>query len=300
MSSPIIIFSYNRPKHLNNLIYSLVRNNVSKSSKIFFYCDGPKNNFDKRKINEIKYLLNKTSLKIDSKIFRKKNIGLANNIIDGVSQVITKHKKCIVLEDDLILNKNCINYMNTMLSKFEKNNKIGSISAYSYLDKFKSNTKFDFYLSKRHSSWCWGTWSRVWNKIDWTNLKTSGHFSSKSRLSQFSEGGKDLNLLLWGNKEKLINSWAINFNYYCARSLLKSVQPRFSMIKNDGRDFSGTHEKFSLKLQNRYSFNPYLGSLENILKRTVESKEIYSYIKNNHRRSFKLSIKFFVKHFKII
>ena len=120
MSSPIIIFSYNRPKHLNNLIYSLVRNNVSKSSKIFFYCDGPKNNFDKRKINEIKYLLNKTSLKIDSKIFRKKNIGLANNIIDGVSQVIAKHKKCIVLEDDLILNKNCINYMNTMLSKFEK------------------------------------------------------------------------------------------------------------------------------------------------------------------------------------
>ena len=300
MYSPIIIFSYNRPKHLNNLIYSIIRNKISKSSKIFFYCDGPKNNFDKKKIEEIKNLLNKTALKIDFKIFRKKNIGLANNIIDGVSNVLTKYKSCIVLEDDLVLNKNCINFMNIMLARFEKNYQIGSISAYSYLDNFKSDTEFDFYLSKRHSSWCWGTWSRVWNKINWKNLKTKSHLSNKLSLKQFSEGGKDLNLLLWGNSEKLINSWAIYFNYYCAKFFLKSVQPRFSMIRNDGRDFSGTHEKFSFKFNKKYNFNPDLGSLKNILKRTVERKDIYSYIKNSHRRSFKLGIKFFIKYFKII
>ena len=36
MNSPIIIFSYNRPKHLNNLLNSLIKNNISKLSKIFF------------------------------------------------------------------------------------------------------------------------------------------------------------------------------------------------------------------------------------------------------------------------
>lgn len=300
MSCPIIIFSYNRPKHLNNLFSSLKKNKIPKSSKIFFFCDGPKNDFDKRKIDEIKNLLNATSLKINYKIFRKKNIGLASNIIDGVSHVMTKFKKCIVLEDDLILNKNCINFMSTMLTRFEKNNKIGSISAYSYLDNFKSNKKFDFYLSKRHSSWCWGTWSRVWNKINWKNLDIKSHLSNELSVKHFSEGGKDLNLLLWGNKENLINSWAIYFNFYCAKLYLKSVQPRFSMIKNDGRDFTGTHEKFSFKLNKDFDYNPYLGSLENILKRTAEKKDIYSFIKNSHRRSFKLSIRFFFRYFKII
>jgi len=91
MTSPIVIFSYNRPKHLNNLINSLIKNKVTKSSKIFFYCDGPKNNFDQKKISEIKNLLNKINLKIDFKLFRKKNIGLANNIIDGVSDVMSKY-----------------------------------------------------------------------------------------------------------------------------------------------------------------------------------------------------------------
>ena len=300
MSSPIVIFSYNRPKHLNNLINSLIKNKITKSSKIFFYCDGPKNNIDKIKIKEIKNLLDRTNLKIDFKIFRKRNIGLANNIIKGVSYVMSKYSSCIILEDDLVLNKNCINFMNIMLARFKSDKEIGSVSAHSYIDKFKSNKKFDFYLSKRHSSWCWGTWSRVWNKINWNNLEIESHFYDKSSLRKFSEGGNDLNLLLWGNKEKLINSWAVRFNFYCSQLSLKSIQPRFSMIKNDGRDFSGTHEKFSFNFNKKFSFNPYLGSLTNIIKRTARRKDIYSFIKNNHRRSFKLSFKYILKYFKII
>jgi len=57
MPPPIIIFSYNRPSHLNNLINSLTKNKVSKSSKIFFFCDGPKNNFDKKKILDLLIIL---------------------------------------------------------------------------------------------------------------------------------------------------------------------------------------------------------------------------------------------------
>ena len=300
MHTPIIIFSYNRPKHLNNLINSLIKNKVSKSTKFFFYCDGPKNNYDKRRIKEIKNILDKKNLKIDFKIFRKKNVGLANNVIDGVSYVMSKYKSCIVLEDDLVLNKSCINYMNVMLTKFKNNNRIGSISAYSYIDNFNCNSKFDFYLSKRHSSWCWGTWSRVWNKIKWKNTKFKSHFSNELSLKKFSEGGNDLNLLLWGNKEKLINSWAIRFNFYCANNSLKSIQPKFSMIKNNGRDFSGTHEKFTFSFNKKYSFSPHLGSLKNILNRTVEKKDIYSFIKNSHRRSLRLSLKYIIRHFKII
>lgn len=300
MNSPIVIFAYNRPKHLSNLLDSLVINKSSKLSKIFLFCDGPKNEYDEGKISEIKNLLKIKNIKIYHKKFRKKNIGLANNIIRGVTKVLNKYKSCIILEDDLILNPNCIKFMNVMLENFKNTEDIGSVSAHSYIDEFKYIKKFNFYFTKRHSSWCWGTWSRVWKKIEWNSKNLNSHFNSDNNLKKFSEGGNDLNLLLWGNYKKIINSWAIRFNFHCMKQSLKSIQPRFSMIKNDGRDFSGTHEKFNLKIKKNFDFNPKLGSLNYTLKQTLENQELDFYIKNSHRRSVKLSIKYFMENSKII
>lgn len=300
MNPPIIIFAYNRPKHLSNLLDSLILNKSSRLSKIFFFCDGPKNEYDKRKISEIKNLLKTKKIRIHYKNFRKTNSGLAKNIIQGVSKVLNKYKSCIILEDDLILNEKCIKFMNVMLEKFSNVESIGSVSAHSYIDEFKYKKKFNFYFTKRHSSWCWGTWSRVWKKIEWNSKSINSHFTSETSLSKFSEGGNDLNLLLWGNYKKIINSWAIRFNFYCMKKSLKSIQPRLSMIKNDGRDFSGTHEKFILKTKKKFNFKPKLGSLDYILKKTLDNKDIDFYIKNSHRRSVKLSIMYFLENFKII
>ena len=301
MKSPIVIFSYNRPYHLSNLIDTLIKNKVSKKSKIFFFCDGPKNNYDKTQIKKIKSILDKKNLKIEYKNFHKKNIGLKNNIINGVSFVLSKYGRCIVLEDDLVLNHHSLKFMDVMLDKFRENKAIGSVSAHSYIDGIKTKKKFDFYISKRHSSWCWGTWSRVWKNIDWDIKKLNSHFSDQSKLKKFSEGGNDLNLLLWGNYKKIINSWAIMFNYHCMHNSLKSIQPRFSMIRNDGRDASGTHEGISFNFsKKKISFNPRLGSQKYILKKTEQNSFIDFFIKNSHRKSLKLSIKFFFQNFKII
>ena len=300
MNSAIVIFSYNRPKHLSKLIDTIIGNNIRKNYKIYLFCDGPKNKLDKLKIENIKEIIKKKRIIFTHKTYRVKNIGLSRNIIDGISFVLKRHKSCIVLEDDLILNKNCINFMNTMLHKFQKHYSLGSVSAHSYLDNFKFNSKFDFYISKRHSSWCWGTWSRVWNNINWNEAQYKNHFLKKNEINKFSEGGNDLNLLLWGNYKKFIDSWAIRFNFSCAKKKLKSFQPRFSMIRNDGRDASGTHEKFSFKFKKKYNFNPNIEGKQSILKRTFNKEEIDYYIKNNHRRSIKLSIRYFLKEGKIL
>ena len=50
-------------------------------------------------------------------------------------------------------------------------------------------------------------------------ISINSHFTSENSLNKFSEGGNDLNLLLWGNYKKIINSWAIRFNFYCMKNL---------------------------------------------------------------------------------
>lgn len=292
MNSPIVIFSYNRPKHLNQLFNSLKKNNL-KNYKIFLFCDGPKIKKDIEEINKIKKIILMSGIKFQKKVFRKKNIGLANNIIDGVSSVLKKNKQCIVLEDDLILNSQTINYMNNALNKFRGNKKFGSVSAYSYLNDFKKLKNYNFYISKRHSSWCWGTWSYIWTKINWEKINYKEHFQSKSSINHFSEGGNDLNLLLWGQYNRLINSWAIRFNYFCSKNNLLSIQPRYSMVINDGKDFSGTHEKISFKKENNRFFPRNISKI-------IRSEKIDKFIKNDHRRSIKISIIYFLKNLRIL
>ena len=57
-----------------------------------------------------------------SVILRKSNYnkGLAQSVIEGVSEVLSTHKNIIVLEDDLITSRNFLNYMNQSLNYYEK------------------------------------------------------------------------------------------------------------------------------------------------------------------------------------
>ncbi len=286
---PIIIFSYNRPIHLYRMLLSLEKCKDVSKYPVYFFCDGPKNDLDKKKIFEIQKIVNKKfKFKFKKKIFRKRNFGLAKNIIRGVSLVLRNHKACIVIEDDLKLGKHALEFINHYLNVLKAKDKIGSVSSYSYLNQSKKFREFENYITKRHCSWCWGTWSRVWKQIEWEKINYKSHFNSKNKQLMFNEAGNDLNLMLWGQYKKYINSWAIRFNYHCFKNKLKSLHPRFTMVNNLGSDFSGTHELFKFNKSLVLNFVPNLK--KNINNKTsLSDKKSDVIIKSNHRKSFRLS-----------
>ena len=107
--SPVIIFTYNRPKKLLKLINSLKKNNEFRFTKFYLFQDNIGNHANKiekknyiRNMNLINELKRKKNFYV---ILRKNHFGLAKNIITGVSKVIKIYKKVIVLEDDLIVSK---------------------------------------------------------------------------------------------------------------------------------------------------------------------------------------------------
>ena len=101
-------------------------------------------------------------------------------------------------------------------------------------------------MTHRHCSWCWGTWPRVWNKINWSNY-TLLNFKRR----KFTDGGFDLPIMLKAQKLKLINSWAIRFNLFCYNNNLLSLAPRYSIVQNNGSLEGATHMSFrSLFIKN--------------------------------------------------
>ena len=214
---PIIIFSYNRPIHLQKSLDVLYKNKSIIHHKIFFINDGPKNSTDKYKIKKIKKIINqyKSSINFSEVKFNKKNKGLFKNIVLNVTRILKKYKAAIILEDDILAWNNSIEFINFFLNKEINSKNIGSVSGYSYINNIKLNKSFKLFLSRRHSSWAWGTWSRVWLKFksEYIDSKKKNNFDIKNE--DLNSLGNDMERMLWAQKNGYINSWAVLFNYFC-------------------------------------------------------------------------------------
>lgn len=253
--APIAIFVYNRFEHTKQTIENLKKNELSKQTNIYIFSDGPKKESDLKDISKIReYLKSLTGFK---NIFIKeneKNKGLAKSIIDGVSFVFQKNEKIIVLEDDLIVSRFFLNYMNESLEYYKDEDNIWSISGYNPPIKFPKNYKKDIYISPRGCSWGWGTWKNRWDSCDWV-LKKSDIDKVKKNFKgekSFNYGGNDMIKMLENQYNKKIDSWAIRWCYNQFLQNKLTIYPVISQIKNIGLDGSGTHhaktKAFDVKL----------------------------------------------------
>ncbi len=290
--SPIIIFTYRRvPK---KLIDSLLQNKLAKKSSLIIYSDGNKNNNDKSDIEAVrKYIRSITCFKSIKIIESQKNIGLANSIINGVTEVVSEYGKAIVLEDDLIVSTDFLDYMNDSLNFYENNKNIWSISGYAPQLSCFENYKKDLYLSPRGSSWGWATWQDRWDEVDWEVKDFSTLKASKALRKRFNRAGNDMYKMLELQMLGKIDSWAIRWCYSQFKLGKYTVYLKKSKIINDGfLDNIGTHncgknKKLTLELDN---------NKVNFEELRVENKMIQCF-KDFHDLRVKTKIGYFLKKY---
>ena len=119
MKAPIVIFAYKRADKLKACIDSLTEAHGHENCEVYIFADGAKDNNDRDSVEAVREYLSElsrfNSFKSLDVIKREKNIGLASNVISGVTEVIQRYGKVIVLEDDLVVSKDYIVYMNDAL-----------------------------------------------------------------------------------------------------------------------------------------------------------------------------------------
>lgn len=128
--APIVVFGFNRPDALRNTVSSLLKNEEAQHSDLFVFVDGPREGKvgEKEKVEEVReYVKSIEGFKSLHYTFFERNQGLAASIMGGVSQVINEYGRVIVLEDDLVLMPNFLNFMNQGLEQFENNQRVMSV-----------------------------------------------------------------------------------------------------------------------------------------------------------------------------
>ena len=245
--APIIIFIYNRADHFAETYNALAACKEAKNSELFIFSDGAKNEAGKEKVNEVRAAV--AAIK-DSGDFRSVivaessvNKGLAASVIAGVTEVLEKYGKAIIVEDDCKVSPFFLNYMNNALDYYESNKKIGSIAGYTPMIDLPDDYKNDVFAAHRSCSWTWATWKDRWQNIDWELKDIKDFYKSPKLIRLLNSNGSDRFIRLYRQTKGNGSSWSVRFGAHLVKNNLLTVYPRFSYNSNIGCDESGVHSK---------------------------------------------------------
>jgi len=242
----VVVFGYKRSQHLQMTLERLAEAEGASETSVTIFIDGPKDDVDdKGLVQETHRVAERNDYGFASKevIFAKCNRGLAKSIISGVSTALKSNEKVIVLEDDILVGRGFLRFMNDALHRYKGSNEVLSISGYVApeigVEIQNSFGKVSAGFSPRTSSWGWATWRRTWQDAKWAAIKNPTDISNT--VWPLDVCGNDMQHMLALQNEKLIDSWAV---LWAAHHFIKGgvcLYPSMSFVENIGLDGSGTN-----------------------------------------------------------
>ena len=243
--APLAVFVYNRPVHTEQVLSALNENELAENTDLFIFADAAAKPEAFPAVSEVRKLIHQFAEESNFRNVKireaESNIGCRDSIINGVSSVIERYGKVIVIEDDLLTRKNFLKYMNEGLLLYEKDMRIWSLAGHTRQFPELNDYPFDFYLTRRACSWGWAMWKDRWDLIDWKVSDFESFRKNPIRRLRFSRGGGDLYQMLENEMMGKSNTWDLRLQYSMAKTDMYTVYPKHTFVYNIGFDGSGTH-----------------------------------------------------------
>jgi len=240
--TPVLLLGYNRPYQMRGLIQSLA---PLKPKLILFSVDGPKTNRprDADLVRQTQELINEITW--DAEIytrFRDCNLGLRRAVVDAVTWANSKYGQVIVLEDDVRVGPQLLDFLNQCLITFRENSKIAHISGYNLVPaEHITHPDLPIRLSIYPESYAWATWDRAWQKYD--DDMTWARNASIEEIKSIC--GSTLGALRWRQNfadalAERIDTWAYRWLASMWERRLLMISPNQNLANYCGQ-FDGTH-----------------------------------------------------------
>jgi len=247
--APIVIFVYKRPGHILNLLDSLSQCKEGRDSDLIIFSDGAKNPDNVEEVAAIEEVrricANEQRFQSVKLIAQERNLGLANSIIAGVSSTIEEYGRAIVLEDDLIVSRYFLEFMNSALDKYEHDDRVGQIGACNF---FACGERFpESFFIPIPDCLGWATWKNNWRKFIKNPQEIFDALDNDEKLaSKFNGyGSYDFISLLKSNVQKKVDSWAILWHATCMLNNWLTLYPNPSLT-NHIESVEATHANVNI------------------------------------------------------
>ena len=243
-NAPIALFVYNRPDHVLRTLDALRLNALAPDTDLFIFSDGPKYQADESQVEAVRHILKDVSgFKSVSVEQSAQNKGLAQSIIGGVSKIVERFGRVIVIEDDLVTHPSTLSYFNQALAHFESQPNVFSIGAYSHpadIMPIPQSYEYDVYANPRMQCWGWATWKDRWQKADFSMPDFEDFDRSKTLTQAYAHWiGQDSLNTLRAHMRGELDVWACRWVYTHFKHQAVCMCPTKSLVDNIGLDGSG-------------------------------------------------------------
>ena len=155
--APIAIPVYTRIDHFKKCILALQENEMSCESDLFIYSDAASSSIDIEGVDKVRnFSQNIEGFKTVTLINREINYGGFLNAEHAQEEITLRYGNSIFLEDDIIVSKSFLKFMNDALFLYKDNPLIQSVSGFN-VPNISSVDKI--MLSKFFSGWGVGMWA---------------------------------------------------------------------------------------------------------------------------------------------
>jgi glycosyltransferase involved in cell wall biosynthesis len=238
--APIVIFTYNRPNHTQHTVESLLKNPLAKISDLIIFSDAAPTPSQRQSVDEVRsYLSELSGFRSIKVIHRDKNFGLAESIIQGVTEVLQESEKVIVLEDDMVVSPHFLEYMNEALEQFVDDDRVISVHGYVYPVDIELPEAF---FLPGADCWGWATWRGGWALFNNNGQYLLDELVRRHLIQEFDyNGAYPYSKMLKAQIKGANDSWAIRWHASAFLAGKLTLYPGRSLVHNIGTDSSGTH-----------------------------------------------------------
>ena len=146
----------------------------------------------------------------------------------------------IVLEDDLAVAPDFLDYMLQALDKYRDRSEVYQISGYMF--PVVHSPKPDAFLLPLTTTWGWATWDRSWRIFDWNAPGSLLRLTDRELRRRFNlDSAYPYSEMLEQRLAGLNDSWGILWLWAVFQVSGLVLHPRATLVWNTGFDGSGTH-----------------------------------------------------------
>lgn len=239
-TAPIVLLVYNRVDHSQRTVEALKKNLFASESELYIYADAARDANSVPGVEAVReYLKSITGFKDVQIRLRESNLGVDENTILAVTEIVNEKGRVIVLEDDLETSPWFLKFMNEALEYYEQNERVISVHGYSY--PVDQKLKEAFFL-KGADCWGWATWKRGWNLFERNGNKLLEELRKKGLEKEFDFGNTyPYTAALERQARGETKEWDIRWYASAFLEDKLTLYPGRSLVRNIGHDASGTH-----------------------------------------------------------
>ncbi|MHB1530104.1 MAG: glycosyltransferase family protein [Acidiferrobacteraceae bacterium] len=238
--APVALFVYNRPWHTRQTVEALLANPEAKDTDLYVFSDAAKTERARNAVSAVRaYVRGVSGFRSVRIIDQKVNLGLAGSIISGTTEVCDQRGRVIVLEDDIVTSPHFLKYMNAALNLYESNERVISISGYTYPIQ---HTLPETFFLRGADCWGWATWKRAWDLFEPNGDVLLRELERQKLTHQFdSYRTYPFTRMLRNQVTGKNGSWAIRWHATAFVRDTCTLYPRKTLVHNIGMDGTGEH-----------------------------------------------------------